>query len=131
MTDYVTFIPGISSNFMPCVEIEITCVPPLKTALVILIVCRMLDLVKGSMITFSTMSLSECGETKHSIQPYFACFFFVFLFFILFSVFFLSSKICYFHFRSALNEKPRNFTTRNNNRCNWANNTFYEALTIR
>lgn len=131
MTDYVIFIPGVSSNFIPCVEIKITCVPPPKTALGILIGCRMLGIVKGNMITFNTMSLSECGETNHPIQPYFASFFFVFLFFILFSVFFLSSKICYLHFRSALNEKSRNFLTRNNNRCNWANNTFYEGLTIR
>ena len=30
MTDDVIFIPGVSSNFIPFVEVEITCVYPLK-----------------------------------------------------------------------------------------------------
>ena len=53
------------------------------------------------------MSLIECDETNQTILSCYACFFFIFLSFILFSAFFLSSKICYFRFLSDLNEKSR------------------------
>ena len=51
------------------------------------------------------MSLSECDETNQYIKSCYECFFFVFLFF--FSVFILSTKICYFYFPGALNEKSK------------------------
>ena len=76
LTDDVIFIL-VSFDFMPCVEVQIACVHPLppKRASGILIVCRILDIVKDNMITFNTMSLSECDETNQSIQSCYACFF--------------------------------------------------------
>ena len=52
------------------------------------------------------MSTSECDEKSQLIQSCYTCFIFVFLFFILFPAFSLSSKI-FFHFLTVLNKRSK------------------------
>ena len=111
LTENIIFtLVYVSTSYHVCKSrLDVHTQPHPKIVSCIIIVCRILDIVRGIMITFWCYEFQwVMKQTNPLTHPIMLLCLFLFCFsVILFSDFLLSSKICYFHFPRTLNEKSR------------------------
>ena len=111
LTENIIFtLVYVSTSYHVCKSrLDVHTQPHPKIVSCIIIVCRILDIVRGIMITFWCYEFQwVMKQTNPLTHPIMLLCLFLFCFsVILFSDFLLSSKICYFHFPRTFNEKSR------------------------